>query len=255
MARDEVGAIDQVRRADRAGAEAEVRDRDRARLLRVVDEVGLRVPAGVLADDRDRVLVRSDGPVGAEAVEDRAHDVVRLGRERPVDGEREVGDVVDDPHRESAPWLRLGEVVEDGLGHRGRELLRREAVPPPGDERHRAFPLGERREHVLEERLAERSRLLAAVEDGHALRRGGKRCDERVSSERPIQADRERRRPSLRLRRARRRSRRRRCCRIPSGRSRAPRRARPRSRRAGSGAPSAPRAHPSVVARSPGRAS
>ena len=69
--------------------------------------------AGVLADDRDRVLVRSDGAVGAEAVEDRADDVVRLGRERPVDGEREVRDVVDDPDREPAPWLRLGEVVED----------------------------------------------------------------------------------------------------------------------------------------------
>ena len=43
MAGDEVGLADQVGRADRPRAEAQVRDGDRAGLLRVVDEVALGV--------------------------------------------------------------------------------------------------------------------------------------------------------------------------------------------------------------------
>ena len=59
------------------GLDAQVRDGDRARLLRVVDEVALRVEIGLLADDLDRVLVGAHGAVGAEAVEHRRRHVVR----------------------------------------------------------------------------------------------------------------------------------------------------------------------------------
>ena len=47
MAADEDGSGDQVRRANRLRPEAQVRDRHRARLLRVVDEVALRVLVAV----------------------------------------------------------------------------------------------------------------------------------------------------------------------------------------------------------------
>jgi hypothetical protein len=73
-----------------------VRDRDRARLLRVVDEVALDEAVGLLADDLDRALVRADRAVGPEAVEHGAHDVVLLDVEARVDGQREMRDVVDD---------------------------------------------------------------------------------------------------------------------------------------------------------------
>ena len=43
VAADEAGLPDQIRRPDRRRAETQVRDRDRARLLRVVDEVALGV--------------------------------------------------------------------------------------------------------------------------------------------------------------------------------------------------------------------
>ena len=44
-------------------------------------EKALRVARSLLADDLDRVLVRSNGAVGAEAIENAADDVGRLGDE------------------------------------------------------------------------------------------------------------------------------------------------------------------------------
>ena len=52
-------------------AEAQVRHGQPAGLLRVVDEVGLGVHLRVLGEDLHGVLVRSDRPVRADAVEDR----------------------------------------------------------------------------------------------------------------------------------------------------------------------------------------
>ena len=77
VAGDEGRAVDQVGGADRLRAEAQVRDGDRAGLLRVVDEVALGVVVRLLADDLDGVLVGADRAVGAEAVEERAHGVRR----------------------------------------------------------------------------------------------------------------------------------------------------------------------------------
>jgi hypothetical protein len=83
MACDEVGAADEVGGSNRAGAEAEVRDRHRAGFLRVVDVIALRVVLGLLADDLDRVLVRADGPVGAEPEEDGAGTLLGIDVEVP----------------------------------------------------------------------------------------------------------------------------------------------------------------------------
>src|SRR5204862_7353218 len=79
-------ACDEVRGPDGPGPEAQMRDRDRAGLLAVVYEVALGVASRFLTDDLDGVLVRPDGAVGAEAVEDRAHGVRRLRREPGVPG-------------------------------------------------------------------------------------------------------------------------------------------------------------------------
>ena len=86
VAGDEVGVIHEVGGADRLRPEAEVGDRDRARLARVIDEVALGEQPGALADDLDRRLVRTHGAVRAEAVEQRrdlagrASDPERAGR-------------------------------------------------------------------------------------------------------------------------------------------------------------------------------
>ena len=88
VAGDEVGAADEVRRVDRRRIEAEVRDRHRPGLLRVVDEVALHVQVGVLTDDLGRVLVGADGAVRAESVEHGPQRGV-VGHEVGVD--REAG--------------------------------------------------------------------------------------------------------------------------------------------------------------------
>ena len=139
VAGDEIGLPDQVRGLDRPRAEAQVRDGDRAGLLRVVDEVALRVQRRVLADDLDRVLGRADGAVRAEAVEHGARGALLLGVEGFVDRQREVGHVVDDADGEVALGRFLAQLVERGLGHRRREFLRRQAVAPADDARQRAW--------------------------------------------------------------------------------------------------------------------
>ncbi len=72
MAGDDVGLVwaDLIGRADRARAETQVRDSYRSGLLRVVDEVALRVVIGLLANDLDRILVRADRAVGTQTPED-----------------------------------------------------------------------------------------------------------------------------------------------------------------------------------------
>ena len=62
--------LDEIGRSDGLGPEAQVRHRDRARLLRVVDEVALGEQVGALADDLDRGLVGTDRAVRAEPEED-----------------------------------------------------------------------------------------------------------------------------------------------------------------------------------------
>ena len=78
VAADEVRRADQIGRADRPRPEAQMRDGLRARFVRVVDEIALRVEAGILGDDLHAVLVGAHRAVGAQAVEHRAHDVVRF---------------------------------------------------------------------------------------------------------------------------------------------------------------------------------
>ena len=119
-----------TRYAERIGVwlDAQVRNRDRAGLLGVVDEVALGVEIGFLADDLDRVLVGAHRTVRTEAIEDRRRNVGRLGPERRIPRQRRMRHVVDDADREMVLGLVLREVVEDRLHHRRRELLRRQAV-------------------------------------------------------------------------------------------------------------------------------
>ena len=97
---DEAGLADQVGSPDRVRPEAQVRDGLTARLLRVVDEVGLGVHVGVGTEDLDRVLVRPDRAVRADAVEDGPQRLVVLDVEVTVIGQARPAHVVVDADRE-----------------------------------------------------------------------------------------------------------------------------------------------------------
>ena len=79
VASHEVRARDEIARFERFWTEAQVRGRNRTRLLRVIDEIALGKEIGVLADDLDRVLVRAHRAIGAETVEQRPHSLGVLG--------------------------------------------------------------------------------------------------------------------------------------------------------------------------------
>jgi hypothetical protein len=70
VAGHEAGLGDQVRGVDRFRAEPQVRDREAAGLLGVVDEVALCVDGRVCGEDLDGVLVGADRPVRTETEED-----------------------------------------------------------------------------------------------------------------------------------------------------------------------------------------
>src|SRR5690606_33604205 len=114
-------------RSNRVRPETQVRDRRAAGLLRVIDEVRLRVT--VLAQDLDGVLVRADRAVRADAVEHGAHGIAVLDVQPRVVVDGGAGDVVGDADGEPARRFGAGQCGEHTGHHAGRELLRGKAVP------------------------------------------------------------------------------------------------------------------------------
>src|ERR1700737_2945073 len=114
MAGDEIRRADQIWSVDRLWSEAQVRDSNRAGLLRVIDKVALGKQVGSLANDLDRVLVRADRSVGAQAIEQAAHGAGGFDIEASrVDRQAGMTDVVVDTDGEVLLWFRQGQVVED----------------------------------------------------------------------------------------------------------------------------------------------
>jgi len=68
VAGDEVGRLDQVGQADRLGPETQVRRRNGAGLLGIVEEIALGVVVGLLTDDTDRVVVGAHCAVRAQPI-------------------------------------------------------------------------------------------------------------------------------------------------------------------------------------------
>ena len=148
----------------------------------------------LVSEDLDRVLVRPDRAIGAEPEEQRAHRVLSLDVERCVIGEAGVGHVVDDPDREPPLGPLAPHLVEHPRDHPRRELLGGQAVAAADHDRLNlplagAIRLAQRRKHVQEQRLAERPRLFAPVEDRDALHGLGQRPRQLGRGERPVQPD------------------------------------------------------------------
>ena len=197
VTRDEVGPVDEVRRADGLRPEPQMRDRDRPGLLRVVHEVALREQVGALADDLDRCLVRPDRAVGAEPEEDGL-DLAggTLDVEAAVDRQAEMGDIVVDADREMALRSRRRELLEDRLDHRRRHLLGRQAVSAADDPRRlcvrrlvAVHRLGQRRDDLEVERLADGAGFLGPIEDRDGSNGGWQGGHDRLRRERLEEAD------------------------------------------------------------------
>ncbi len=194
MAGEEVGLIDQIGTVDQVRTETQVGDRHRSGLLRVVVEEALGVVIGRLADDLDRVLVGPHRTVGAQAEEHRPVGLLRLADEVRVPRQAGAADIVIDADGEVVLRPILDQVVEDGLGHPGGEVLGRQAVATAENRRQVRHwyrsgrqPFGDGGLHVDVERLSGAAGLLRPVQHGdpaNALRQRGNHGG-RV--ERPIQ--------------------------------------------------------------------
>ena len=103
----EICVRDQVAGVQRLRSEAQMRNGDGAGLLRIVNEVALRVVVGFLADNLDGVLVRADRAVRAQAVEQRAHRAGHFARKRGVVFQAGVAYIVQDADGEMILRLRL----------------------------------------------------------------------------------------------------------------------------------------------------
>ena len=191
VAADEAGVQYEIGGVDRAGSEAQVGNRLGAGFLGVVDEVALGVQAAVRAEDLDGVLVRADRAVRAEAVEHRADRAGRLDVQLGV-VQAGAADVVGDADGEPRLRVRGGQVGEDAGHHARGELLGGQAIPAAGDHRHgaqaaRRVRFGQRAEHIQEQRLAQRPRLLGPVQHGHPAHRAGQRGEQVRGGERAEQ--------------------------------------------------------------------
>ncbi len=187
LAGDEVGRVDEVGGLDRAFAEAQVGDGDPPRLLGVVGEVGLHVEVGVVADDLDRGLVGPDGAVRTHSPEAALDGSLRRGGKGSLHREGSVAHIVGDPHGEVALARGAVHVVEDALHVHRPELLGAQTVAPGVEFRNRAAALHEGGADVLVERLAQRPRLLRAVEHRDLARRRRNHREERPSVEGAVQ--------------------------------------------------------------------
>ena len=166
----EIRRIDQVGRTDRLVAETQVRCRIAARLFRVVGEVGLAVFVGRVADDFNRVLVGSNGTVGAQADETGLERIFvfevqfRAYRQR---GERYV---VHDAYREVILRLVGLQVFVNGQHLRRGGVFRRQPVAAAYDDRRVCGAV----QHVFDvevERFAVGARFLGTVEHADSFYR------------------------------------------------------------------------------------
>jgi hypothetical protein len=121
--------------------------------------------------------------------EEQGTHAVAAVRRLVVDVEARAADVVDDPDGEVLAGLRLAQCAEDRPYHGGRELLGGQPVAPADDARHApaaSGAFGQRRHHVLVQRLADGSGLLGAVQYRDVRRALGQRGEERGCRKRPV---------------------------------------------------------------------
>ena len=123
MASDKVSLCDIVRALYGRIAEAEVRNRKAACLLRVVLEVCLNVFIGVVADDLYRVLVCADSTVAAETPEFASNCACGSGVRSGLLFEGKTCNVIGDTDCEAVLRSVLCEVFINRKDRCGRRIL------------------------------------------------------------------------------------------------------------------------------------
>ena len=190
VASHEVSLVDVVGAADGLIAETQVADGHAAGLLGVILEVCLNILISVVADDLDGVLVCADRTVAAQTPELALLGASSCGDGSGLDlGQGQTGDIIGDAQREALLRLILLQLLEQSEdGGRG-SVLAAQTVAAAGQDDIVHASLTQGSCNVQIQRLAQRTRLLGAVQHSHLL--GGLGQDLQQSGRDPgtIQAD------------------------------------------------------------------
>ena len=186
--RDKIRGIDQISAQDRLIAKAQMALRQAAGLHRVIGEIRLRVLAADKADGRNRVLVRANGAVAAETPQLAAD----LARVRQLDlgvVERGVGHVIVDADGEVVLRGVFFQVVINGNELARGGVLGGQAVAAADDRDVVSAGLIEGGNNIEVYRLADRTGLLAAVQNGNLLDGSRDGSGEVLDRERAVQVN------------------------------------------------------------------
>ena len=123
VAGHEICPADKVSGTNRPWSKAQMGDRHRTGLLRIVDKVTLGVIRRVLADNLDGVLVGTHRAIGAEPIENSAYCLRILRGKGRIIVQAGMSHVIVNAHGEVVPGAVLCHFVEDALDHAGREFL------------------------------------------------------------------------------------------------------------------------------------
>ena len=188
MAGQEVGGLDQIGGADGALGEPQVALGDAVGLLGVILKVSLRIHTGVVADDLGGVLVRANSAVRAKTPEFAGHSVGRLGDQRLMDIQRQMGHIVHEADGEHLLGVLVLHVVIDGLDLGGRHIPAGNTVAAAIDGGGVGLTL-QSRAGIQINGTADSAGLLGAVHGGDLLYRLGQGVQEILDVEGTEQVD------------------------------------------------------------------
>ncbi len=185
---DVVGVLDEVGGGDGLLAVTEVVDGVAVGLLGLVLGVALDVHVGVVTEDLHEGLGDGDGTIGAEAPHDGLPGALRDGVVLDADGEGAVGDIIDNADGEGVDGVLGAEVLEDGDGHAGGEVLAAETVAAADDGDVGQLGALDGGGDIEVEGLTGGGGILAAIEDGDALDGLGQDLQEVLSGPGAVEA-------------------------------------------------------------------
>ena len=187
VAGNEISAGDQEGHVNGLRAKTQVGDRHRARFLGIVDKVTLRVVVGLSANDLDAVVIGAHRSIGAQSIEQAAHDTGWFQIEGWVNLQAGLSHIVGNANGEMVLGCGLVQLIIDSLDLRRGKFLAAQAVAPT-DDLDEAARFEQRGDHILVQRFTSAARLLGAVEHGNGFDSSWQRRHKIERTERPEQA-------------------------------------------------------------------
>ena len=188
VASHKVRLVDVVGALDRLVAEAQVGNGHTAGLFGVILEICLYIFVGMVADDLDGVLVRTNRAVAAKTPELALDGAFRRSVGRGLLGQGKVGHVIVDADGEAALGMLFLKVLIHGKDGCGRGVLGTKTVTAAADLNVSAGFV-QRGDDIQEQRFTDGAGFLSAVKYSDLFDGSGDRIRKMLDAERTIQTD------------------------------------------------------------------